>query len=43
MTVGVPVESLTTPAPKLGKAEQAEFLQKAEALAPHYRTELLKP
>jgi quercetin dioxygenase-like cupin family protein len=41
--VGVPVAARTTPPPKLDAAAQAEFRAKAEALAPKYRTELLKP
>ena len=43
MAVGVPVESRTTPAPKLSREEQEAFLQKVVALAPKYRTELLGP
>ncbi len=43
MAVGIPVESRTTSAPKLEKAELEQFMKKAEALAPKYRTELLKP
>jgi uncharacterized cupin superfamily protein len=41
--VGVSVATRTTPPPKLDKAAQAEFMKKAEKLAPKYRTELLKP
>ncbi len=41
--VGVPVATRTTPAPKPSEAEQAALKAKAEALAPKYRTELLKP
>jgi mannose-6-phosphate isomerase-like protein (cupin superfamily) len=41
--VGVPVTSRTTPPPKLDEAAQAEFMKKAQELAPKYRTELLKP
>jgi len=41
--VGVPVATRTTPPPKLDKTAQAEFMKKAEELAPKYRTELLKP
>jgi quercetin dioxygenase-like cupin family protein len=41
--VGVPVASRTTPAPKLDEAAQRAFMEKAQALAPKYRTELLKP
>jgi quercetin dioxygenase-like cupin family protein len=40
--VGVPVTTRTTPPPKLNQAAQAEFMKKAMALAPKYRTELLK-
>ena len=43
MAIGSPVDSRTTPAPNLSKEELAEFMKKAEALAPKYRTELLKP
>jgi hypothetical protein len=31
------------PAPKQIKEEQAAFMEKAQTLAPKYRTELLKP
>lgn len=41
--VGVPVATRTTPPPKLDEAAQTAFMAKAEALAPKYRTELLKP
>jgi quercetin dioxygenase-like cupin family protein len=41
LAVGVPVAGRTTAPPKLDKAGQAEFLAKATALAPQYRTELL--
>jgi quercetin dioxygenase-like cupin family protein len=41
--VGVPVATRTTPPPKLDKTAQAEFMKKAQELAPKYRTELLKP
>ena len=41
--VGVPVPTRTTPPPKLDEAGQKAFLSKAQALAPKYRTELLKP
>ncbi|MGC9945560.1 MAG: cupin domain-containing protein [Bryobacteraceae bacterium] len=40
--VGVPVATRTTPPPKLDENEQAAFLEKAKALAPLYRTELLR-
>ncbi len=42
LAVGVPVASRTAPPPKLDKAEQEEMQAKAKALAPRYRTELLK-
>lgn len=41
--VGVPVDSRTAPPPKLDEADQAAFLEKAQELAPRYRTELLRP
>jgi quercetin dioxygenase-like cupin family protein len=41
--VGVPVATRTTPPPKLDPAAQAELKSKAQALAPKYRTEFLKP
>src|ERR1700678_3572038 len=40
--VGTPVATRTTPPPKLDQTEQAEFMKKIMALAPKYRTELLK-
>ena len=40
--VGVPVETRTTAPPKLDKDQQQQFMEKAMALAPRYRTELLK-
>ncbi len=42
-SVGVAVPTRTTPPPKLDKAGQAEFMKKAQELAPKYRTELRKP
>jgi quercetin dioxygenase-like cupin family protein len=42
MDVGVPVKTRTTAPPKLDEAGQEEFLAKAKALAPKYRTELLE-
>ncbi|MGD0965220.1 MAG: cupin domain-containing protein [Candidatus Acidiferrales bacterium] len=42
MEVGVPVKERTTPPPKLTEKEQAAFITKVKALAPQYRTELLK-
>jgi quercetin dioxygenase-like cupin family protein len=41
--LGVPVATRTTAPPALDAAGQAAFLAKAAALAPAYRTELLKP
>ncbi len=43
MAIGDPVPSRTAPPPQLDEAAQAERKAKAEALAPKYRTELLKP
>ena len=43
MEVGVPVATRTTTPPELDEAEQAAFLEKAQELAPKYRTELLGP
>jgi quercetin dioxygenase-like cupin family protein len=40
--VGVPVATRTTPPPKLSEKEQAVFIEKVKALAPKYRTELLR-
>lgn len=40
--VGVPVDSRTTPPPPLDEEQQKAFLQKAQSLAPKYRTELLQ-
>jgi quercetin dioxygenase-like cupin family protein len=40
--VGVPVATRTTPPPKLDPKEQAAFIDKVKALAPKYRTELLR-
>ncbi len=42
MQVGVPVATRTMAPPKLSEEQQAEFMKKAKALAPKYRTELLK-
>jgi quercetin dioxygenase-like cupin family protein len=41
--VGVPVATRTTAPPELDEKGQAEIRQKAERLAPMYRTELLPP
>ena len=43
LEIGVPVATRTTTPPKLDAAGQAAFMAKAEALAPKYRTEFLKP
>ncbi len=40
--LGVPVATRTTPPPKLDPTEQTKFIEKAKALAPKYRTELLR-
>ena len=40
--VGTPVATRTAPPPKLDETEQAAFMKKVMALAPKYRTELLK-
>lgn len=42
-TVGVPVASRTTPPANLEPAAEAEFVAKVMALAPKYRTEMLRP
>ena len=42
MEVGVRVATRTTPPPKLNENEQAAFIEKVKALAPKYRTELLR-
>jgi quercetin dioxygenase-like cupin family protein len=41
--VGDPLDSPTSPLPKLDKAGMEERMKKAKALAPKYHTELLKP
>ena len=43
MSVGEPVTSRTAPPPELDEAAKAAQMAKAEALAPRYRTELLRP
>jgi uncharacterized cupin superfamily protein len=43
MGIGTPLSSRTASAPNQSKDEQAAFMKKAQALAPKYRTELLKP
>jgi quercetin dioxygenase-like cupin family protein len=42
MEIGTPVATRTTPPPKLDEKQEAEFIEKIKALAPKYRTELLK-
>jgi len=42
LEVGVPVATRTTPPPKLNEKEEAAFIEKVIALAPKYRTELLR-
>jgi len=42
LEVGTRVATRTTPHPKLDEKQGAEFMQKVKALAPKYRTELLK-
>jgi quercetin dioxygenase-like cupin family protein len=42
LEVGTRVATRTTPPPKLDAAAQAEFIKKAQELAPRYRTELLE-
>ena len=41
MEVGVPVATRTTAPPKMNEQQMAEFLEKARAITPRYRTELL--
>src|ERR1700734_3092175 len=43
MAVGDPLTSRASPLPKLDKAGMEERMKRAKALAPKYRTELLKP
>jgi mannose-6-phosphate isomerase-like protein (cupin superfamily) len=43
LAIGDQIESRTTPAPELSPEKKVEFMKKAEALAPKFRTELLKP
>jgi hypothetical protein len=42
LEAGVPVATRTTPPPKLSEKEQTAFIEKVKALAPKYRTELLR-
>ena len=42
MEVGVRVATRTAAAPKLDEAAQAAFIAKVKAIAPKYRTELLR-
>ena len=42
LEVGLPVATRTTPPPKLSEKEQSAFIEKVRALAPKYRTELLR-
>jgi quercetin dioxygenase-like cupin family protein len=42
LEVGVRVATRTTPPPKLDEKEQAVFIEKVKALAPKYRTQLLR-
>ena len=42
IAVGSPLETRISPPPKLDKAGMEERMKKAKALAPKYRTELLK-
>ena len=42
LEVGVPVATRITPPPKLSEKEQAVFIEKVKAIAPKYRTELLR-
>jgi quercetin dioxygenase-like cupin family protein len=43
LAVGDRVATRTTPPPELGEAAMGAFIAKAQALAPQYRTELLRP
>jgi quercetin dioxygenase-like cupin family protein len=43
LAVGDRVDSRTAPPPDLGDAGRAAFVEKAKALAPKYRTEILVP
>ena len=43
LEVGEPVATRTEPPPALDEAAQAAFIARSQALAPQYRTELLRP
>ena len=43
LAVGQPVASRTEPPAELDEAAEAAFIAKSQALAPEYRTELLRP
>jgi hypothetical protein len=43
MAIGDPLESRTSPRPRHDKAQTEERIEKAKAVAPQYRTELLIP
>jgi quercetin dioxygenase-like cupin family protein len=43
IAVGAPLATRTEPPPTLDEAATAAFIAKAQALAPQYRTELLRP
>ncbi len=43
LAIGDPLESRTSPAPTLDKAQMGARIEKIKALAPKYRTELLAP
>jgi quercetin dioxygenase-like cupin family protein len=43
LAVGDPVATRTEPPPELDEAAKAAFIAKSRALAPQYRTELLRP
>jgi quercetin dioxygenase-like cupin family protein len=42
LQIGIPVESRTSPGPKLDKAAQEKLVAKIKKLAPKFRTEMLK-
>jgi quercetin dioxygenase-like cupin family protein len=43
LAVGDPVANRTEPPPELDEAAKAAFIARSQALAPQYRTELLRP